>query len=76
MIHFVAGEMYELTAMSSPSAILTMDGEASLNQDGVCCLDVSCEPAAFYSVNSNAFVIAGPTGVRLTPAVNRVYHDG
>jgi mannose-6-phosphate isomerase len=75
MIHVPAGEMYELTDISSPSVILTMDGEASLKQDGVCSLDVSYGSAAFCSANTKAMVIAGPGGVRLTRAFTNVYHD-
>lgn len=75
MIHVPAGEMYELTDIPSPSVILTMDGEASLKQDGVCSLDVSYGSAAFCSANTKAMVIAGPGGVRLTRAFTNVYHD-
>jgi mannose-6-phosphate isomerase len=75
MIHVPAGETYELTDISSPSVILTMDGEASLKQDGVCSLDVSYGSAAFCSANTKAMVIAGPGGVRLTRAFTNVYHD-
>jgi mannose-6-phosphate isomerase len=75
MIHVPAGEMYELTDIPSPSVILTMDGEASLKQDGVCSLDVSYGSAAFCSANTKAMVIAGPAGVRLTRAFTNVYHD-
>jgi mannose-6-phosphate isomerase len=68
IIHVPAGEMYELTDMPSPSVIVTLDGNASLKQDGVCSLDVSYGSAAFCSANTKAMIIAGPTGVRLTRA--------
>jgi mannose-6-phosphate isomerase len=75
MIHVPTGEMYELADIPSPSVILTMDGEASLRQDGVCSLDVSYGSAAFCSANTKAMIIAGPGGVRLTRAFTNVYHD-
>jgi mannose-6-phosphate isomerase len=74
-IHVPAGEMYELSDVQSPSVILTMDGEASLKQAGVCSLDVSYGSAAFCSANTRCTVIAGPAGIRLTRAFNNVFHD-
>jgi mannose-6-phosphate isomerase len=68
-----AGESYSLSVVSSPSVLLTLDGEATLDQMGLV-MSVSFGSAAFLSTNTTCKVIAGPYGVQLTRAFSNVYH--
>ena len=69
------GKVYEMKDVRSPSVILTLEGDASLEQGDVCSLDVSYGSAAFCSASTRCTVIPGPYGVRLTRAFTNVFHD-
>ena len=66
-----AGETYELSAVDSPSVLLTLEGDACLKQGNVA-LDVSFGLSAFVSAHTTCTILAGPYGVRLTRACTNV----
>jgi mannose-6-phosphate isomerase len=68
-----AGESYTLSTVASPSVLLTLDGEATLDQSGTL-MSVSFGSAAFLSTNTTCKVAAGPYGVQLTRAFSNVFH--
>lgn len=72
-IQVPAGESYTLSTVASPSVILTLDGEAILDQTGLT-MNVSFGSAAFLSTSTTCKVVAGPYGVQLTRAFSNVYH--
>jgi mannose-6-phosphate isomerase len=74
IIYVPAGESYELQDVDSPSVLLVLEGEGSLQQDKICSLDVSFGSAAFCSANTRCNIIAGPFGVRLTRASSNVFY--
>jgi mannose-6-phosphate isomerase len=68
-----AGESYTLITVASPSVLLTLDGEGTLDQLGFV-VNASFGSATFLSTNTTCKVIAGPYGVQLTRAFSNVYH--
>lgn len=74
-ISLSAGEAYHLTTVASPSVLLTLEGEATLDQSGDLSIDVSFGSAAFFSTNTSCRVLAGPYGVQFTRAYSNVFHS-
>lgn len=68
------GQSYEILRVDSPSVLLTLEGDGTLEQGKICQLDVSFGYAAFCSANTQCTIVAGPYGVRLTRAFTNVYH--
>eukprot|EP00527_Entomoneis_sp_CCMP2396_P007936 CAMPEP_0198147942 /NCGR_PEP_ID=MMETSP1443-20131203/38736_1 /TAXON_ID=186043 /ORGANISM="Entomoneis sp., Strain CCMP2396" /LENGTH=450 /DNA_ID=CAMNT_0043812479 /DNA_START=344 /DNA_END=1696 /DNA_ORIENTATION=- len=73
IVYVPAGTKYELSAIPSASVLLTLEGDALLNQPTTQ-MNIKFGSAAFASANTTCTIEAGPYGVRLTRAFTNVFH--
>lgn len=74
-IYVPAGASYEVAAVASPSVLLTLEGDASIEQDDVATLDMGFGSATFLSASTRCRITAGPFGTRLTRAFRNVFYQ-
>jgi mannose-6-phosphate isomerase len=75
VIDVPSGHSYEVMDVDSPSIILTLAGAGTLQQEGVCSMDVSFGKAAFCSANTRTTIVAGSEGVQVTRAFTNVFYS-